>query len=103
MTPEAQYAVNQMRKSLRRAEQADWEAARVRKEITEKTAHEFREGSGRPPLGNTIKDVADARVGSNPNFKLAVSNNEWQMKKSVMYGINALVELMIDDTDEPSS
>lgn len=63
-------------------------------------AHEFRDGSGRLPLGSSLQQVADTRVSQNPNFRVAVSDNQWYIKQSIMYGINALVELMIDDTEE---
>jgi hypothetical protein len=103
MTPEATYSVEQMRRSLKLAEKADLETKRVRKEIIEKTEHEFRTKSGRPPIGRSMREIADFRVASNPNFKAAVLANQWYIQQSIMYGVNALVEVMLDDAEGQSS
>lgn len=94
MTPEAVYAIRQMRRCAKQADKSRDLAFAARDRAQETALDEISRGKRKITLG-TAQSVAEQMGYQDLDFKANVSDNQWYIQQAIMWASVAEVELDI--------
>lgn len=98
LSPEAIFAITRMRQAARNADRARRAALRAKKESMAHTAMELRDGYRESLGGNDT--VAESLAAKDPDYRVAVSDNQWFISQANMWANVALIEMKLTEYDD---